>query len=58
MTANKLLTFQIAVISLLFAMITIKLFVDHPEWSPNGLTELRTVVQHREDARIKLLATP
>lgn len=40
MTSNKLFIFQITAISLLFVVITIKLFIDHPEWSQNGLAEL------------------
>jgi hypothetical protein len=58
MTASRLLTLQITLISLLFVVITIKLFVDHPEWSPNGLIELRTALPHQAAERIRLLATP
>jgi hypothetical protein len=58
MRASKTLTFQLTVISLLFAVLTVKLSIDHPEWSPNGLTELRTALPHHVDGRLRLIATP
>jgi hypothetical protein len=58
MAETKLLPLQISLICLLLAVITVKLFVDHPEWSPNGLVELRTALVHRTDERINALATP
>jgi hypothetical protein len=36
--ASKALAFQVTLISVLLAAITIALAVEHPEWSPNGLT--------------------
>lgn len=58
MRASKTLTLQLTVISLLFAVLTVKLSIDHPEWSPNGLTELRTALPHQMSSRMKLIATP
>ncbi|MFY9694498.1 MAG: hypothetical protein WA776_22415 [Xanthobacteraceae bacterium] len=58
MRASKTLAFQLTVISLLFAVLTVKLSVDHPEWSPNGLTEIRMALPHQMDSQIRLVATP
>jgi hypothetical protein len=58
MRASKLLALQLTVIRLLSAVLTVKLSVDHPEWSPNGLSELRTVLPHRTNSDLRLFATP
>jgi hypothetical protein len=61
MWASKLLTFQVMSISVLLAVITIRLAVEHPEWSPTGLrgvAEWKTTPRHQIDDSVKLLATP
>ncbi len=56
--ASGILAFQLTVISLLLAVLTIKLYVDHPEWSPNRLLELRSTLPHQINEPINLQATP
>jgi hypothetical protein len=61
MWASKLLTLQVTIISVLLAAITITLAVEHPEWSPTGLSgvaEWATAPPHQIDEAAKLLATP
>jgi hypothetical protein len=58
MRASNLLTFQITIITLLFAAITVEISVKHPEWSPTGLTGLESALPYQMDERIKLLAVP
>jgi len=55
---GRLLAFQLTVISLLCAVLTIKLCIDHPEWSPNGLTELRSALPHQMAVPMNIPATP
>jgi hypothetical protein len=48
--SNKTFTFQVTIISMLLAAITIALAVEHPEWSPNGLrgvSEWKTTSPHQ-----------
>jgi hypothetical protein len=61
MWASKLLTLQVTIVSVLLTAITIALAVEHPEWSPTGLsgvTEWSTTPPHQINELIKLLATP
>jgi hypothetical protein len=61
MWASKLLTFQVMSISVLLAVITIRLAVEHPEWSPTGLrgvAEWKSTPRHQIDDFVKLLAVP
>jgi hypothetical protein len=58
MRASKVFVFQITVVSLLCAILTIKLSIDHPEWSPDGLTELRAPLPHQIDEKSNAVATP
>jgi hypothetical protein len=57
MRADEVFFFQIMIVSLLCAVLTIKLSIDHPEWSPDGLTELRAL-PHQMDEKSNALATP
>jgi hypothetical protein len=61
MRASKLMTFQVASISVLLAAITITLAGEHPEWSPTGLrgvTEWKTAPPQQIDEFVRLLAAP
>ncbi len=58
MPASKILPFQITIIGVLLAALTIELSVEHPEWSPDGLMELKTMPPAQIDQRIRLLAVP
>lgn len=57
MRADEVFFFQIMIVSLLCAVLTIKLSIDHPEWSPDGLTELQAL-PHQMDEKSNALATP
>ncbi len=59
MWASKLLTLQVTIMSLLLTAITIALAVEHPEWSPTGLSgvsEWATTPPHQINDLTKLLA--